>query len=57
MEALIGGLIPVHSGVPQGPILGPLLFNLFVNDMSTIAGKSNVILYADDTKCYKTYYC
>ena len=37
----------VDCNVPQGSILGPLLFLLYVDDMPSIVKKSNVRLYAD----------
>ena len=44
--------IPVTSGVPQGSVLGPLLFTMFVNEIPSIVS-SPVLLFADDTKIFR----
>ena len=42
----------VVSGVSQGPILGPLLFSLYVTDLTNCLQASNEFMYADDTVFY-----
>ena len=43
---------PVLSGVPQGTVLGPLLFSLYINDISSDI-ESEIRLFADDCVCYR----
>ena len=42
----------VKSGIPQGSVLGPILFVIYINDLPEEV-KSNALLFADDTKIYR----
>ena len=48
-EGARSGTLGLEMGVPQGSILGPLLFIIYVNDMHTVSNKFTFITYADDT--------
>ena len=56
LENIKSSFKDVLSGVPQGSILGPILFVLFINDM-TQEIDSNLSLYADDTKLWRKIMC
>ena len=53
IENELSHLAPVASGVPQGSILGPLFFLLYINDMPLAMPMLRAFMFADDTKLAK----
>ena len=57
VDNTLSSFLPVSSGVPQGSILGPLLFLIYANDLSSYISYSKVFIYADDTKICREISC
>jgi len=51
----LSSLEPVLCGVPQGSILGPILFLLYFNNLTTVLSKCEIIKYADDTVLFYSH--
>ena len=45
-------LLEIVTGIPQGSILGPLFFSVFINDLVNSSNKFQFLMYVDDTTIY-----
>ena len=59
MEGATSSQTPVSSSVPQGSVLGPLLFSIYMDDITGVAlsPQSDLVLYADNVLLYRTISC
>ena len=52
INSVLSSWLQVTSGVPQGSVLGPLLFALYINELPSLVS-SQLLMFADDIKLYR----
>ena len=56
IHSTVSDPIPIEYGVPQGSILGPLLFSIYVNDQPEAPRNCSTECYVDDTKLFVSFH-
>ena len=52
IEDVTSDVVVFSKGIPQGSVLGPLLFNIFLNDLFSYINRANLSNYADDNQIF-----
>jgi retron-type reverse transcriptase len=57
IDGVTSNTVPVTSGVPQGTVLDPILFLIYINDFPEYLTYNKLRLFADDSIIYKEITC
>lgn len=53
LDIVVSHEATIGNGIPQDSLLGPLLFNIFINILCNEINKSNLLFYGDDLKIFR----